>query len=339
MGNVPGFTPSNNGLHYANGWPDEPDLSTPFGNIPIGDAANGLCGGMAFAVADLYEAHRQPPPDTSNPPGGSGAFNYIVGRLFDSFNIPGGVTEYYTWMQLPTHDTLLGPKGLSDLTINSTMPLVRRSIDAGHPMPLGLVCVHSTDPTMLGHNHQVLAWGYEDAGATTTARLYDPNHPGDDNVTITFDHTNPAHTTAFNYSTGDHTVLGFFACSWYSPHDPTPLFSQDHQSVPVSQPLPVLRTTCQPATLALGKPQTFAVTAHDPHTGAAVAGSVLVNGLRVGATGAQITHTFLVTRLPVKPILPQRPGNGGGPGDPLPPRVAVEATGYQISPVSIDFGL
>jgi hypothetical protein len=336
MGDLTGFKPSTSGLHYANSWPSEPDLQvpTPFGPIGIGDAANGLCGGMAFAVGDLFMAHRQPPADTSNPSGGSGAFNYIVGRLFDSFNLPGGVAEYYTWMQLPTHDTLLGPKGTSDLTINSTMPIVRQSIDAGRPMPLGLVCVHSTDPTMLGHNHQVLAYGYQDSGSTTTVKVYDPNHPNNDTVSITFDHTNPAHTTAFNYSTGDHSVLGFFACNWYSPHDPSALFANGQQPPP-PRPLPVLRTSCQPASMMLGRPQTFTVTAHDPQTNAPVAGNVLVNGVRVGPTGTPITHTFFALPRPAG-IAQHVPG---GIGDPRPPVMTVQASGFAFSPVAVDFGL
>jgi hypothetical protein len=77
MGNVAGFLPSRSGLHFPNEWPSEPDLtlSTPFGNIGIGDASNGLCGGMVFAVCDLFRAGQQPPKTTTNPPGGSPAFN------------------------------------------------------------------------------------------------------------------------------------------------------------------------------------------------------------------------------------------------------------------------
>jgi hypothetical protein len=92
------------------------------------------------------------------------------------------------------------------------------------------VCIHSTNPGDLGQNHQVLAWGYEEAGSTTTVYLYDSNWPDRDDVTITFDHTNPAHTTDFNYSTGDHTVLGFFTVD-YSAHDPSPLFQDGHATV------------------------------------------------------------------------------------------------------------
>ncbi len=110
MVTLTGFAPGTNGLHYANSWPSEPDVSiaTPFGDIPIGDASNGLCGGMAFAAADLFVAKRMPPETTENPPSGSPAFDYIVRRLIDSFNIPVGVAEYYEWMVLGREDVGFG---------------------------------------------------------------------------------------------------------------------------------------------------------------------------------------------------------------------------------------
>jgi hypothetical protein len=179
---------------------------------------------MTFATRDLYEVHRDPPPE--RPAGGSPGFSYLVDRLLDSFNIPSGIVQYYEWMNLPAHDTLLGPHGTSWLTINQTMPIVRHTIDAGHPCPLGLVLAHSADPTMLGRNHQVLAWGYEDRGSWTTVKIYDPNVPNDDGISIEFDHTNPAHTTDFKCASTDH-IYGFFDVP-YSPRNPEPLFESAH---------------------------------------------------------------------------------------------------------------
>ena len=224
MGQVPNFKPSKQGLPYANNWGHYPDITIrlpkPFGSLRIGDASNGLCGGMVFAVRDLYEAQRLPP--SGQPQEGSPAFRFLVERLFTSFDIPDGVLKYYTWMNLPAHDTVLGPHGTSWLTIRDVMPVVRRSIDNGHPSPLGLILIHSSDPTLMGKNHQVLAWAYRDAGNTTTVRIYDPDAPGDDNANITFDHSNPNHTTNFQYSGGSH-LYGFFTVPYRS-RKPDPLF-------------------------------------------------------------------------------------------------------------------
>lgn len=243
MGNIANFLPSKNGLHYPNNWPSEPDLklNTPLGSIPIGNASNGLCGGMAFVVRDLFEAHLLPPVSKANPDAGSPAFQFIVKRLFDSFNLPGGVAEYFTWMNLPAHNTDLGPQGTSWLTIKNTMPALRKTIDSGHLCPIALVCIHSTNPMDLGQNHQVLAYGYQDQGNTTTVHVYDSNHPDDDSVTITFNNSNPAHTTTFTYSAGDHNVLGFFTTS-YTAANPAALF-EDGISPPAGWQSPAAETT------------------------------------------------------------------------------------------------
>jgi hypothetical protein len=236
MGDVPGFLPSKNGLHYPNSWPNEPDITVNVGpfSVNIGNAANGLCGGMAFAVRDLWDFHLLPPPTNQNPKDHTPAFNYLVKRLIDSFDIPSGVLEYYMWMVLPTHDDQINifgdiitlVHGTSSRTIDRSMPVVRATIDSGQPCPLGLVRVHSTNPGLLGKNHQVLAWGYTDDGPTTSVRVYDPNLPDDDTATITFDHTHPAQTTAFNYSGDTEPIYGFFPTTWYRPEDPAALLTE-----------------------------------------------------------------------------------------------------------------
>jgi hypothetical protein len=52
---VPGFLPSRQGFRFANDFPHVPLrwIGVPgVIRIPIGDASNGLCGGMAFAARD-----------------------------------------------------------------------------------------------------------------------------------------------------------------------------------------------------------------------------------------------------------------------------------------------
>lgn len=91
------FVPATTGLHYSNAFPTVPLLTVPVprhGAIRIRDAANGLCGGMAFAVRDCFEAHRLPPSDAVPPPSGSAACDYLVGWLIDSFGIPAGPLRF-----------------------------------------------------------------------------------------------------------------------------------------------------------------------------------------------------------------------------------------------------
>lgn len=226
MGALTGFTPGANGLHYPNSWPSEPDLTiaTPFGSIPIGDASNGLCGGMAFAAADLFVAKRLPPETSENPPAGSPAFDYIVRRLIDSFNIPAGVAQYYEWMVLGREDIgfPLVVHGTSYRTVEEELPKVRQAIDHGTPCPLGLILVNSTNPADLGKNHQVMAYAYGDNGSTTAVSVYDSNVP-DTEVTITFSTAHPERGTRFVYSGNDENLFGFFTVP-YRPADPSALF-------------------------------------------------------------------------------------------------------------------
>src|SRR2546422_7942643 len=80
---VPGFVPSLNGFAYANSWPSNPIRQFNLGNVAtlnIGDAANGLCGGMSFTVADLHHAGLKPPADTSPPVADSAGYRYILHR-------------------------------------------------------------------------------------------------------------------------------------------------------------------------------------------------------------------------------------------------------------------
>jgi hypothetical protein len=80
--------------------------------------------------------------------------------------------------------------------------------------PLGLVTVYSTDPTMMGHNHQVLAYAYEvDDANRLTLHLYDPNtaSPGADDVRLSLDLSNPSHTSPITHNVNiGRNIRGFF---------------------------------------------------------------------------------------------------------------------------------
>ena len=229
-GAVGGFLPSTHGLHYPNDWPSVPakTLRVKVGaistTIGLGDASGGLCGGMAFTVRDLFEHQLAPPPSGVNPPPDSPAFDYIVDRLLDSLQGLHGAAlgaRYYEWMVLPDRIPVIR-RGVADQTVRESLPEVRRCIDSGHLAPLGLVCAASVRPHDLGKNHQVLAFAHETSAGRTVLRIYDPNWPDRDDITLTCVLRGSA-SHPFAYSTGDHTVRGFFL-SGYSPADPAALF-------------------------------------------------------------------------------------------------------------------
>jgi hypothetical protein len=225
---VPGFLPSTSGFRFPNAFPRVPLrwIGIPgMLRVPIGDASNGLCGGMAFAARDYFERGQPPPPETE-PPGDGPLFDYFVDRLFDSFDLPLGPVRYLQLMNplLGDGETVwsrlrLAPHGRVWRMARDEWPRIRADIDSGHPSPLGLVRVTSTDPRDLKENHQVLAYGYGLDANTLTLRLYDPNRPGRDDVTLSLEMgsaAGPPPVTTFPSGT---RVYSFFRVT-YRPETP-----------------------------------------------------------------------------------------------------------------------
>src|SRR5438094_3643656 len=171
---------------------------------------------MAFAARDFFEARVDPPAGEDPPLPESPLFNYLVDRLIDSLDAPNGPLRYFQWMSLPDEDTWLG-RGLRSMSLREEWPQIKKDIDQGHPVPLGLIRAHSHDPRDLGTNHQVLCHGYETDVTDQLDRLvvYDPNHPRE-RVVLTVDRSFGGERLL--YSTGEPT-RGFFR-SRYTWSDP-----------------------------------------------------------------------------------------------------------------------
>lgn len=214
---VPGFSPDKFGFAFPNSFPNVPYGPIDVAGVPvsIGDASNGMCGGMVFAARDFFEAGLSRPTLTT-PPSSGPLFTYLSHRLFDSFNLPNGPLTYVTLMNpdLPDHDTwfsgFLAPHGRAWTTIVDNWPFIKADLDAGRLSPMALILVKSHDPTQMGHNHQVLAYGYDlTPNQDLTIHVYDPNAPNDNNVTVTLNIQHPANTTDMFYA--GTRVWAFFA--------------------------------------------------------------------------------------------------------------------------------
>jgi hypothetical protein len=229
---VPGFLPSMSGFHFKNSFSRVPvrRIGIPrVVSLGIGDASNGLCGGMAYAVRDYYETGRTPEADTT-PPSGGRLFDYLVDRLFDSFDLPFGPVRYLQLMNplLPDGESIwsrlgLAPHGRAWRMIAREWPMIRADIDSGHPCPLGLVRVKSTDPFELKKNHQVLAYGYEFIGSSLILSLYDPNLPGRDDVTLSLNMANLTSPTAISMFPPGAPVYAVFRTTYKQREPPEPL--------------------------------------------------------------------------------------------------------------------
>jgi hypothetical protein len=215
------FKASINGFGFANRWPHVPPLRFRLGGpvpveLAIGDAANGLCGGMAFAALDLWFAG-VPTPRLPEPPiEGTPEFRYLVRRQLDSFELGLGPARFY----------LLGAPWRSAESraaevLRRELPRIRRELEAGRPVAIGLVHAVSANPATLIQDHQVVASGLEagpDPG-TLSLRIYDPNLPGDDSVRLMVGR-DPAGGLALRYS-GGAPVVAFFR-QGYARRDPLP---------------------------------------------------------------------------------------------------------------------
>lgn len=182
---VPGFLPSINGLHFANRF--EPGPTVKFGFldprwIGIGDASAGLCGGMSWFVRERFETGVRIPGDRVAPPNGSPLFKAIVRRQVLSLDWMRGPLRFYA-------ASAMGADRAGRRTRESEWPKVKASIDDERLTMIGLVRKAGWNPFELTQNHQVLAYGYTTGGpdGATTIRLYDPNWPDRDDITITVD--------------------------------------------------------------------------------------------------------------------------------------------------------
>ncbi len=215
---VHGFLPSTYALHFPNDFPPAPIFRFGLGSarIPIGSAANGLCGGMVFAARDLFEAGVPAPPDRVPPPRGAPLFRFLVRRLFASFDLPAGPLRYWVWMARPTVGGGAA-RGLTGRTIEREWPKVKAEIDGGRLSALGLIRTRSINPLSLGLNHQVLAYGYDsdDEAGTVALSVYDPNHPDGDALPLVL-RTSGA-DRGIEYVAGELPVRGFFRTRYRPP--------------------------------------------------------------------------------------------------------------------------
>jgi hypothetical protein len=220
---VPGFLPSTHGFVFPNAWPSNAIRQFRLGNVAtlnIGDAANGLCGGMSFAVADLFGAGLRP-GDAPMPAAGSARYQYIVDRQVTSFDDGRLPLRFYTLMSTARTERegwleqALGMVGIDRHSRTWTMvriewPRIRALLDAGRLAMVGLVRAVSLDPKQLSRNHQVLAYGYDIDGSGVTLRICDPNWPRDDGVTLAFDTATPNGVVTPAWSRSDAAPVCFF---------------------------------------------------------------------------------------------------------------------------------
>jgi hypothetical protein len=198
---VPGFLPSVHGLRFANRFPPGPTIRLGILDprwVGVGDASAGLCGGMCWFVRERFERALPVPADPVAPANGSPLFRSIVRRQILSLD----------WLRGPLRFWWMGVRSEAwrrRRTLEVEWPRIRRAIDDGRLPLVGLVRHTGWSPWHLSQSHQVLGFAYaiDDAGLITL-RLYDPNWPNRDDVSVTLG------PDGFSQSTGE-LLLGLIS--------------------------------------------------------------------------------------------------------------------------------
>jgi hypothetical protein len=182
----------------------------------------GLCGGMCAGAYDYSLAGRPIPPNNSVPHQGTRLQRYLFQRQMDSLGGMGQqVIKVAQWTSLPT-DTPLGTQARTANEFASA----RQRLDDKNLVVFALIYEHASAISELArvifNNHQVLAYAcLEDSPGDITVRVYDPNLPERDDVTINLTMVQLGEVTGLKSTqlvAGEfyREVRGFFAMP-YSP--------------------------------------------------------------------------------------------------------------------------
>lgn len=168
-----GFRPSAHGFGFPNTWRD-----TIVGVV----ASRGRCGGMAFAALDAFAAAEPLAADAlarELPPHDSALARMIFRRQIESVADGAGanLARFVRFTYLPT----AGPLGIGIATRRELLSLFD-ALRSGRPEPLGMVS--ELGLPYIARNHQVLAYSADFSDDRVLVRIYDPNYPRRDDVTL-----------------------------------------------------------------------------------------------------------------------------------------------------------
>lgn len=164
------FVPHRHGFHFPNCFVNTLVLG------PLKFVSSGRCGGMSYVALDYFFGEEVIPDWTDLPERGTIVGEYIIRRQVHSLlnQLPGfanGMANPFGWRSRGLFQRCLPGGWMFDR--------LRRVIDRGKPVPIGLV---APKVGLADTHHQAVAVGYDVRGLDPESfRLYfyDPNHPND----------------------------------------------------------------------------------------------------------------------------------------------------------------
>lgn len=205
------FNPAEHGFAFSNSFTNHV-LTIPTLGIDI--RTQGRCGGMAYAALDYWHNGLAVPDSDALPADGSLLGDYISARLADS--IFANAWKFLHFMRTPDHPTWLNGIGVARATREEEYPRLKQALEGGSPCVLGLT--QARDLAGLGHDHQVLAYGYEDGARYSRVFIYDNNHPNQECV-LAFTTTYDPAEREIRQSSGEPPWRGFLV-EGYAPQVP-----------------------------------------------------------------------------------------------------------------------
>jgi len=214
------FKPSIHGWPFGNSW----TYTVPV----LGGFSMGFCGGMCWIALKRFFHGICIPRDIQAPQQGDTLYNEIYDEQVDS--LPGGtVYKIYEWQQSPDLSHIMNIHHSLGYKTQQEWVKVKDCIDQSKPVTLTLV-TSSNDGNVfhLSNNHRVVAYAYDERPlyanewvhgdpdsrqraqiSVVSIQIYDPNHPNDDNVWLTFYRNAPDAWIKLKHSDG-RDVHGFF---------------------------------------------------------------------------------------------------------------------------------
>lgn len=185
------FSARTYGFHFVNSFAKTftLDLPKPVNKTLATTFVYGLCGGMAAAALDSFNNGAPTPTGITTSSALPGdLLKFIFDREVASLtgNNAQPLINFIVWSAIgqTTHN---GITGLNVRSYREFKRKIKKSLDAGRPVPIGVVKVKVSASTnsvknaikLLFENHQVLATGYFYRDGEAVLAIYDPNFPAD----------------------------------------------------------------------------------------------------------------------------------------------------------------
>ncbi len=224
------FKPSIHGWPFGNSW--DWTIETPIIPLEITLTDIGFCGGMCWTALDRFFDGICLPRDIGAPVEGTDLYGEILLSQIASAGDVDTLMKMYEWQMSPklsghwgNPHRSLGSKTLVEWHTKVRNYFLNPSPQENKPVTLTLIATSNDyDPFHLSAHHRVIAYGFEErelyddeyVHGERNAKIrhvklyiYDPNHPNDDDVYLTFYTNCDDHWIRLRHSE-DKKYTGFF---------------------------------------------------------------------------------------------------------------------------------